>query len=1029
MKKIIFSNRLKKLKKTTFLTLALILCFSFMGMAQSQVTGKVTDKANLPLPGANIIIKGTTTGAQTDFDGNFSIDANSGDILVISYLGYVTQELSIADQTNLLIVLEEDTNSLDEVVVVGYGTKSKTKLISAVSTVDEETLKKIPVPNVSNALEGLASGLFVRQGNGEPGFSNSSFEVRNFGSALVIVDGAPGDLNQLDPNEIENISVLKDAAAAAVYGVQGGNGVVLITTRKGKIGKPKLTYSNQFTYTSFTSFPDYFTSAQYGEVLNEGLRNANQTLFYTEDQLELFRNGIDPINFPNTDWKGLVIKDWGFQQRHNLNLSGGTEKVKYFVSGGYLGQGSNYTADVLSFQQFNLRSNINAKITDNLELMFNMGARRRINEAPAFSAFNIFRELSRALPTDLAYYPDGTPAKSSFSPTHIVEGLRDFNAGYFRQRNNNFDAKISLEWKVPQVEGLSVKSYASLVYDTFFTKDWKKSFDLFTLNRQTGNYDVSRATPLDTPSETILSQGTSYSNHYVLQESINFERDFGDHSVSALVLMEVQKRQGQDFNASRQDFQSTLIDQLFAGSLENQGANGGEFRENRLGFVGRFSYDYQSKYFIESSYRYDGSSRFAPGNEWGLFPSISLGWRLSEESFFESFKDVVPELKLRASIGTAGNDGTSAYQWLSGFNYSFFFAINETALPTIDNTSLANRDITWETNTTYDVGIDASLFNRDLYLSLDYFFRKREDVLAFASASVPNTLGVGLAAQNLYEFSNEGFEISANYNKQLTEDLKITAGLNYSKSREKAVFIDETLQDDPFMRMNFTETGGFTGLRRGYISDGLFQSQEEIDVHSDQDGNGNASIQPGDVKYQDLNGDNIIDVRDQKVFGNGGKAAANYSLNLGAEYKNFGLSLLLTGASGYDLYISGEAQSPLINGFTGYDYQLDYWTPENTGASYPRISNGGANPNNSRYSDFWVRDGKHIRFKNINLSYTLPKALTKKTFEEVRFFVTGYNLFVIKKYDEDFDPQLEGSDQGWVYPQTKSITFGINVTL
>jgi len=1023
-----FLNCSQRLGKKALLVIGLILCTS-IGMAQVSITGTVTDTTNLPLPGANVIIKGTAIGAQTDFDGNFSIEASTGDVLVISFIGFATKEITLGNETNVSIILQEDTSTLDEVVVVGYGTKSRTKLISAVSTIDEEALNKIPVPNVSNALEGMASGLFVRQGSGEPGFSSSSFEVRNFGAALVIVDGAPGDLNQLDSNEIENISVLKDAAAAAIYGVQGGNGVILITTKKGKIGKPKLTYSNQFTYTSFTSFPDYFTSAQYGQVLNEGLINAGKAPRYTEDELELFRNGTDPVNYPNTDWKGLVIKDWGFQQRHNLNLSGGTEKVRYFVSGGYLNQESNYTADVLSYQQFNMRSNINAKINDNLELMFNMGARRRINEAPAFSAFNIFRELSRAKPIDLAYYPDGRPANPS-GPTNIVEGLRDFNGGYYRQRNNNFDAKISLEWKVPQVEGLSIKSYASLVYDTTFSKDWKKSFDQFTLNTQTGEYEVEAATPLDTPSDTKLTVGTYYSNAYVLQESINYERSFGDHNVSALLLAEVQKRQGEDVNATRQDFQSTAIDQLNAGSRKNQGANGGEFRENRLGFVGRFNYDYQSKYFIESTYRYDGSSRFAPGKEWGLFPSLSLGWRLSEESFFESLKEVVPELKLRASIGTAGYDGNTSYEWLGGFNYSFFYATNnDGTVLTIDNKSLPNRDITWETNTTYDVGLDATLFNRELNLSFDYFFRTREDVLAPPTGSIPNTLGVGVALQNLHEYSNEGFEISTNYKKQLTEDLKITAGINYSKSREKAVFIDEALIEDDFQRSNLTVTGGFTGLRRGFISDGLFQSQEEIDNHPIQDNNGNSTIQPGDIKFKDLDGDGFVNDRDRKVYGQGSKAASNYSLNVGAEYKNFALSVLLTGASGYDLFISGEAQSPLLNAFTGYDYQMDYWTQENTDAAYPRISEGGSNSNNNRESDFWVRDGKHIRFKNINLSYTLPKAITKKTFDEVRFFVTGYNLFIIKDYDEDFDPQLQGSDQGWVYPQTKSITFGINVTL
>jgi len=1026
--KTMFLNCSKKLKKTNIITFALLLCFSMFGLAQISVTGLVTDNTNQPLPSASVVVKGTNTGVQTDFDGNFSIKVSKGDVLVVSYLGFATKEITIGDESTLKIILIEDADSLDEIVVVGYGTKSKSKLIAAVSTINEKTLKKQPVANVSNALEGLASGLFVTQGSGEPGFSNSSFEVRNFGAALVIIDGAPGDLNQLDPNEIENISVLKDAAAAAVYGVQGGNGVVLITTKKGKLGKPKLSYSNQFTYTAFTSYPEYLSSAERGEVLNEGLRNSNQTPFYTEEQLELYRDGSDPINYPNTDWRGLVLKDWGLQQQHNLNLSGGTEKVKYFVSTGYVDQGSNYNADVLSFQRYNLRANVSAAITDDLTLTLNMGARRQLNEAPAYSAYNIFRELSRSLPNDLAYYPDGTPARLSVTPNHVVEGIKDFNAGYYRARNNNFDAKISLKWDVKQVEGLSVKSYASIVYNTNFNKNWGKSYDLFTLNRQTGNYDVFSATPEGAVSETVLSQGTSYTNHYVLQESINYERGFGDHNVSALLLAEIQKQQGQDFNASRQDFQSTLIDQLFAGSLENQGANGGEFRENRLGFVGRFSYDYQSKYFIESTYRYDGSSRFAPGNEWGLFPSVSVGWRISEESFFKPLKDIVSNLKLRASVGTAGNDGTSAYQWLSGFNYNLFYAINDTAIPTIDNTALPNKDITWETNTTYDIGLDIDLFDRNLKFSFDYFFRKREDVIAGANASVPSTLGVALAAQNFYEFSNEGFEFSFDYSKEINEDLKISALLNFSKSREKAVFIDETLQEDPFMRANLTQTGGYTGLRRGYISNGLFQSQEEIAQYAIQDNNGNTSLQPGDVKYIDLNGDNVIDVKDQKVFGNGSKAATNYSLNLGVEYKNFALSVLLTGAGGYDIYLEGEAQSPLRNGFNGYDYQLDYWTPENTGARFPRISDGGFNENNYKYSDFWLRKGRHIRFKNINFSYTIPKRKENSTFNEVKLFCTGQNLFVIKDFDEDFDPQT-GSGLGWYYPQTKSITFGINVSL
>jgi TonB-linked SusC/RagA family outer membrane protein len=1004
---------------------------SFQLDAQTKISGTVTDaESGEPLIGANILIVGTGTGTVTDFDGKYLLEISDGATqLRFSYTGYATQTIDIKEETVINVALTVG-ELLDEVVVVGYGSQSKTKLTSAVSVVDEETLKKLPVASVSNGLEGLAAGLFVRQGSGEPGFSGSSFEVRNFGNALVIVDGSPGNIDELDPNEIASISVLKDAAAASVYGVQGGNGVVLVTTRKGTLSKPELNYSNQFTYTGFTSYPDFLNSVQYATVLNEGLTSAGQAPFYTEAEIEAFRTGSDPINYPNEDWGALILKDYGFQQRHNLNVSGGNEKVRYFVSAGFLDQGSNYTSDVLGYQQYNIRSNIDANITDDLILNFKLAGRRRMNEAPAYSAFNIFRELSRALPTDLAYYPDGTPARPSFSPNHIVEGIRDFNAGYFRARNNNLDTKISLQWNVPQVKGLSLKSYASMVYNTNFTKEWGKSYELFTLNRQTGEYNTFVASPEGSFSETVLTQSTSFGNHYVLQESVNFDRVFGNHSVSALVLGELQSNSGQNFFGRRQDFQSTLIDQLFAGSNENRDANGGEFRENRLGLVGRLSYDYQAKYFLESSFRYDGSSRFAPGNEWGFFPSVSAGWRISEESFFDGAKDFVQNLKFRASYGTAGNDGTAAYQWLSGFVFNSFFAINETAIPTIDNTSLPNEDLTWETITTYDIGVDAAFLDYGLTFSFDYFYRERDDVLAFASGSVPSTLGVGLAAQNLYQFSNEGFEMTMGYDKKLNQNLNFGAQLNFSYSRETAVFIDEAFLDDPFMRQNMTVTGGFTNLRRGYISDGLFQTQEEIDQSPIQDGNENLSLRPGDVKYVDLNGDNVIDVSDQKVFGDGDKPAINYSLNLFANYKNFSLSMLFTGAAGYDIYLDGEAQSPLRNGFNGYTYQMDYWTPENPGAAYPRITDGGFNDNNYRYSDFWMRDGRHIRLRNINLSYSLPESLLNavRGFKEARIFVTGHNLFVIKNFDEEFDPQMQSS-VGWYYPQLRSYTFGINLTL
>ena len=1004
--------------------------FTNFAISQTTVSGVILDgETGEPLIGASVQADNIKGGTVTDIDGKYLLEVNEeSKSIIVSYIGYKNRIIDI-DSRKIIDVNMDLGEILDEVVVVGYGKKSKTKLTQAVSVVDEKTLKKLHVANVSNGLEGLAAGLFVRQGSGEPGFSGSSYEVRNFGNALVIIDGAPGNLDELEAQEIESISVLKDAAAAAIYGVQGGNGVVLVTTRNGIIGKPKLTYNNQFTVSSFTAYPEFLNSVEYATTLNEGLLNAGRDPFYSDEQIELYRSGADPINFPDESWRDLIFRDYALQQRHSLNVAGGSEKIRYFISAGFLDQGSNYEADVLNYQQYNIRSNIDASITDNLTLTLNLAGRRRINEAPGYSAYNIFRELSRALPTNIAYYPDGTPARPSFSPNHIIEGIKDFNAGYYRARNNNVDAKISLKWDVDQVEGLSLKSYASMVFNNNYQKEWGKSYELYTLNRNTGNYDVFIASPEGSFSETVLTHRNGFGNHYVLQESINYDRSFGKHSVSALALGEMQSNSGQNFFGRRQDFQSDLIDQLYAGSNENKDANGGEYRENRLGLIGRLAYDYNVKYFVESTVRYDGSSRFAPGKRWGLFPSVSAGWRISEEAFFAPLKATIPELKLRASIGTAGNDGTAAYQWLSGFQYNFFFAINETAIPTIDNTSLPNPDLTWETITTQDIGIDFSLFDKNLTVSADYFYRFKDGVLATASGSVPSTLGVGLASQNLHQYSNEGFEVSLAYNKSVTDNFEFNFGGNFSRSRETAEFIDEAMIEDEFMRMNLTQTGNYTGLRRGYISDGLFQNQEEIEQAAIQDNGSNSSIQPGDVRYVDLNEDGIIDVRDQKVFGNGDKAAINFAFNFGASYKNLELALLFTGAAGYEIYLDGESQSPLRNGFNGYDYQLDYWTPENTDARFPRITDGGFNDNNYRFSDFWMRDGKHLRMKNIFLRYSLPSSLLSNVgLDEVKLVLSGHNVFVLKTYTEDFDPQMQ-SFAGWYYPQIKSFTFGLNITI
>lgn len=999
-------------------------------VAEILIKGKVSDKEGRPLRGANISIKGTKKNTVTDIEGNYAILASENDpFLVFSFTGFTTREVRINGQTTIDIKLEESIGALSELVVVGYGIQAKGNLISAVSQVNTDLLKRLPVPNLSNALEGLAAGLFVRQTSGEPGFSDSRFEIRNFGNALVIIDGSPGDINKLDPNEVESISILKDAAAASIYGVQGGNGVVLVKTRRGELGKAKLSYSNQFTFSTPTSYPQYLNAEEYATMSNQMSINSGQAPKYSQQDIQKYRDGSDLLKYPNTNWFKETLKPYSNQQRHNLNVSGGTQETKYFISAGFIDQGSLYRANNLNFNQYNIRGNVDTKILENLELSFNLAARRQNRDAPGYSAFDIYRSLHRNLPIDLAYYPDGTAAKPTNSPVHPVEGLRNSNVGYYKDANNNIDAKLSLKWDIKQVPGLSLSSFASVVYDNSYNKNWVKAYTVYTLNPVTGNYDPFIVSPEGAASRTILTERATYSNNYVLQQTLNFKRSFRDHNLSGLLVWETQKQGGNNFFGRRQDFQSDLIDQMFAGSNKNKDASGSQWRENRLGLIGRGTYDYKAKYLAEFSFRYDGSSKFAPGKNWGFFPSGSLGWRISDEAFFTPLKTAVQDLKFRASVGTAGNDGGAAYQWLSGFNYNGFFVIKDQAVPTIDNSSLANLDLTWSNIATYNAGVDLTIFNKTTTLTFDYFKRNQSDVLASGSAKIPSTLGVGLSQQNLYKYSNQGFELNLTHSNKINQDLSYTIGASFSRSRERAVFIDEQFDLDPFVREQLSQTGRLTNRRIGHVSDGLFQNADEIKGHAIQDGNNNSTIRPGDVRFKDLNADGIIDDKDRAIIGRGEKPDMNYSLNLGLNYKNFSLSVLLTGAAGYTMYIDGEAQAALKNGFNGYKYQMDFWTPEHTGAPYPRPVLGGSNPNNYRYSDFWLRSGAHLRIRNVNLSYNLPKKFRDKLrIGDARFFVTGNNLWVISGIREGFDPQWTGGN-GYYYPQTKSYTFGLNLSI
>ncbi len=999
--------------------------------SDKKITGIVLDATGMPVIGANVMVKGTTNGTITDMDGRFSLDVEEGATLVVSYIGFANQEIKVGKQTNLSIALKEDSKALDELVVVGYGTQKKGNLTGSIASVKTEELTVAPVASSVNSLGGRLPGLVSQQLSGQPGADQASIKIRGFAdNAIWIVDGIEADFNYIDPNQIESISILKDGSAS-IYGARAGNGVILVTTKRGTIQKPTVTVNSSVTFQGITTMPKPVSSGDYATLKREEwlqAGNPESTAPFTEDQIKKYYAGNDP-QYPNTDWYDELIRNWAPQQQHNISVRGGSDKIKYYGFLGYMSQESMWKKNGGDYQRFNLQSNIDAKITDNLSMQFDIALMKSDNmtttRAQGAGINTVWQDFWNTLPIYPATLPD--PTKISYADGKGTGGAHVTSntdlGGYINDKKLNVRATISLKYDFGKwVKGLSAKAFVNYYDDVIYNKRFTRPAAFYRYDVASDTYISSGA--LGTQAQ--MSQRHDHNTMLTRQFSLNYDNVLADdHALQVLALYEAIDYNGNWLSASRDEFLTPALEEIFVGSTETMKNDGASSEMGRMSFVGKINYTYKNKYLLETTLRADASAKFAPGHRWGVFPSASLGWRISEESFMDDTKSVIDDLKIRASYGRSGNDAVGNFQYLSGYKLNGYYLLGDKSMSGIVTTGLANPDLTWEKFEIWNVGMDYSFKNRLVYGEADAFYRKRSGIPATRTASTSPSFGASFPAENLNSMNDRGFELSIGSSKSY-EDFSFDVCGNISWSRAKWDHYEEQTYTDPDQIRINKVSGQWTDRTFGYISDGLFTSQEEIDnLPFDQDNQGNASLRPGDIRYVDVNGDKVLDWRDQVEIGKGTVPHWMYGFNLNFKYKDFDLSTLFQGAFGYNTMVS------LYHGTLNYPQEVFdmRWTEENNDANalYPRL--GGA-ATNGYTSDYFYKKAGYLRLKSLALGYTLPKEICQKFFmQQCRIYFAGTNLFTINKLGKyHVDPEAPSGNAGYYYPQQRTLSVGVNVS-
>ena len=1004
--------------------------------------------------------EGTANGTITDLDGKFELTVQEDARLVVSYTGFQNQTVEVQGREVIDVQLTEGA-LLDEVVVVGYGREKKSTLTGAVASIDNAQLTSVPVANSANLLAGRVPGVMTRQNSGLPGSENTQIRIRGYaGSPLVLVDGIQTTFDRIDPNDIESVTVLKDAAAA-VYGARAGNGVILVTTKRGREGPAKITYNGSYTSTSASRLFEQVNTTQYIELVRESdlLDGAGIDATFSEEDLQRFANR-EP-GYEGGDWVNGLINNNAPMHQHNLSVSGGSKDIKYFTSFGYLDQESYFRSRDFDYGRYNARSNIDARINDNLSFNLDLSYRFEKTERPINNISALMTELATTRPTFPTSLPDPSigEAFSGFSQRNPISSSKRDVAGFWDRDEDVIQGRLGLNYNLSFISGLSAKAEVGLTRYNRAIKSFAKPTDLYEYQPETDTY-LYQATQRGVSS---ISENQFRRTQIYPLVSLNYDKTFGSHSFKALALYEQITRKFSQFNANRINLLSTAIPELFIGSQNNQTNNGFSGSDiGRKSYVGRLNYTFQDKYLLEATFRADGNVLFSPEKRWGYFPSFSAGWVLSEESFMsKAVGGALDFLKLRVSYSELGDDtadGLDGFDYLTGYDLvtndngvaqPYILGDNQ-AVPTIRTRGLVNPLLTWEEMTVYNIGVEAVLWKGRLSIETELFYRKREGIIDQNIEDVPSTFGADLPVVNINSQENRGIEISAVY-QQRFGNFRVELAPNFSLARAKWLDVkSQEAFEDPDQKRLFELDGKPVNRSIGYLTDGIFMSQQEIDNHPViQDDNNNTTLRPGDIRYIDRDGDGVLTFRDQEEIGfavsNNDEVAGIpemvYGMNIGLEYKNFRLSALVQGASRFSINIAGSARTMFSNQSIPLTYHYDRrWQPDpdnpgvniNPNASLPAATQSPSF-NNSRNSDFWVRDVTYFRLKNLNLTYSFPQSLLGSTgIDNVEVYVAGENIALLTNlgiYKNSFDPEYEPGSPTSRLPITRSVALGLRITL
>ena len=1007
-----------------FLSFIMTCCFG-IALAQEpiKVSGTVTDSIdNQPIPGVLVQVESSKISTQTDVNGKYTIDVVPNSVVLFRYLGYQEKRVAITNETNVNVQLTMGTQSLDDVVVVAFGTQKKTSVTSAVSSLKGDEIASVPLTNLTNGIGGRMPGVIFQQSSGEPGNDASAIFIRGIATTgssqpLLVVDGIPRPFQNLDPNSIETINILKDAAAVAPYGVAGANGVILVTTKRGKTGAPALSINSYAGFQNPTVLPEYINSFEYASLRNAASINEGNPPRYPDFALEKFRNGSDPDAYANSNALDQMVTKNTLLTSHNVELTGGSDKIKY-----YTGLGYQYQAGIwgpTNQNRYNLNLNLDAQATSTTKVALGITGRQQKNLYPSVGTSRIFELMKYALPVNPVRYQNGLNAHFPYGSV--------YGSGYSDSKILEVFSQLSVEQELPFIPGLSLKG--QIAYDPSVSqyKSWVTPVHVWSIDTTKTPYAYLDG--IFGQDKSSLSQSVGQSSQLTYQASINYQKNIGKSNLGVLALFESKSNDLLSFGGSRINY-NLNIDELNMGSSSQADiSNSGYSTQARqLGFVYRLVYDYASKYLAEASGRYDGSYYFAPGKQYGFFPSFSLGWRLSEENFIKQNLSWVDNLKIRGSYGEVGALAGGPFQYLS--SYSVFgpaYAFGNSAVQGVRERSEANPDITWERAKKTNVGLEVSLWNSLFTLEADYFHEKRSNMLASPDVIVPVEYGIGLSQENAAVMENKGFEFSIGSNYSFNKDLQISlrGNFTYAKNTLLQVFETAATYNNPNRRV----TGRSLGTQFGYNSLGFFKE-------SDFETNGSLKsgiaiqpwgpVKPGDIRYEDISKDGKINQDDYTQIGNPRVPQIIYGFSPTVRFKNFALDLLFQGAGNSNFIGTGMYNWAFFNNTNVLKENLDYWTPANTDAKHPRITNAPT-ANNTQSSSFWMQDASYLRLKSGTIAYTFPLEIVQKLrLSNARLYVSGQNVLTWSKIDS-YDPETVNAN-GNSYPQQKVFTFGLNVT-